>query len=416
MTVSITSRFWWFALVIVHMLLSMSINVVWGQTTPEVDEPGLRQFSGWVIQGTDGAALPSELVVTLHIFDASFEEQTLETRSSPIGEFVFEDVPVADRFNYFVSTEYLGQLYAAPSFRGDPVSVTDDLSIVVHELTSDPAQIQIVEISTRIDLPPNQPDLVRVVRSMTFSNISDRLYVGSAQLDDGQPAVLEVGLPVGAIVVELEAANRFVFDEERFTLIGTRPLTPGEGHEVHVVYLMPYRDAAIIEYPVQYAFNGPMRVLLGTEVLEFSSEQLAPIGTETVDDRQFLVYGRSLTLSPGDLIRYDLTGRLPSDSGAEAVDSRDIVDGSSSNRLVTFVAGAITLLFGVAIVVVFLSRDSENNDERVGTIQDLLHRIKELDGQHDSGQINHDLYHRQRAELQAQLEDLTDPEPMEHST
>lgn len=407
MMVSITDRLRWIALVSLSLSWVLVVGVAQGQTTPEREETTLQQVSGRVVQGTAGAPLPPDLVITLHIFDAIFSEETLQTGVDASGNFVFEAVPIDEDNTYFVSTEYLNQSYASVPFTGDPGTSVGNLVIEIYEPTTDPARIEIIGLSTQIDLAANQEGMLRVAQLIRFANTSDRLYVGTRQLEDGRSAVLDITLPVGAIVVELESEDRFVLEEDRFRLIDTRPLPPGNEHVIYAVYLMPYRDAAIIEYPVGYALDGPVRVLVAMGLSALHSDQLAALGTEMIDGSRYLAYGRTLNLSPGNLIQYELTGSIVVPPQSDESNS------SSSNGLTTFVAGAITLLVGAAIGLAIFRRGSGAADNLKTASEDLLRQIADLDSQQNAGQINHDLYQRRRAELQNQLEGLTEQEPTE---
>ena len=59
----------------------------------------------------------------------------------------------------------------------------------------------------------------------------------------------------------------------------------------------------------------------------------------------------------------------------------------------------------VLIIGAFIWRSRRGPSAEV-EIQQLIRQIAELDAMHDQGQINHDLYRRQRADLKARLATL----------
>src|SRR6185369_11432542 len=86
-----------------------------------------------------------------------------------------------------------------------------------------------------------------------------------------------------------------------------------------VVYLVPYTTTAIIEQPVTYALSGPVRLLLSPDTIQVTSQQLQPIGPQLVGQTTFQGYGATLTLNPGDVVRYELNGGLASSNQSPGV-------------------------------------------------------------------------------------------------
>jgi hypothetical protein len=159
---------------------------------------------------------------------------------------------------------------------------------------------------------------------------------------------------------------------------------------------VPYEGAAIIEHEVTYALNGPVRLLVSPSTVTSTSEQLPSLGPETIGERTYDSYGADLTLAPGDVIRYELRGQ-----GAPTV--TDVQTTVSSNNLLPIlllVVGAGAVLVAAALYL----RDRRAPIVSRGQLIDTLVReIADLDARHEAGQINHDLYQRQRGELKGRL-------------
>ena len=329
------------------------------QTTPPAPHLVMGSVTGQVIQGTDGATLPPDLSVTLHIIDAAFGEQTTTTSIDAEGHFAFANIPIASAYKYYASTLYQDRAFASVSVSGDIAAPDLELYVVIYTTTNDPAVISIIDISTRIDPAEGRPDALRVVQLMRFRNNSDQLFVGAGILADGRAATLGISLPIGAVVVELENNSGFVFDdfvidETNFTITDTHPVPPGDEYFIYATYLLPYRDAAIIEYPVTYPLAGPVRVLVDSDTLTLSSEQLSTLGPESSGGQSYLAYGSTLRLNPSDLIRYDLVGGLP---GATATDS---ASATSSNHLLVFLVGVVVVLGIMVIGLVVITRNNHD--------------------------------------------------------
>ncbi len=369
------------------------------ETTPEPEVgEGTAVIRGTVSNDTEGADVPANLPVILHIFDAELNEQTREIVVDDTNSFVFEDVPVSADNIYFISTVYQDRNFASQPVRGQPGSPEVMLPVVIYDVSDDSSSISIIGSATQIRPLSNGLEMLYAAR---YRNASDELYSTDVTTADGRFISLEIPLPVGAIVAALDTENRFAFDAETFTLYDTRSVLPGDDHFIQVTYFMPYGGDAVIEYPTGYQTDGPVRVLLEDETIRLESNQLAAMGTETIADAEYQVYGGTLSLAPDDLIRYTLSGggSLPTTDTDETVITSDVL------------LPLLGVAFGVVVVVAgglfWLSRRRPDSDNQT-LIDGLVSQIAELDAQHDRGEINHDLYQQRRQQLKARLAELMD--------
>lgn len=371
-------------------------------TAQSGDSTAQGEVTGHILQGTDNAFLPQNLTVTLHILDAILNEQTLETQTDSQGNFAFTDIPISEDHFYFVSVKYHGHAYASPPSPGNPETPLLRFSVVIYEPTDNPDVIHIVGMSMQIDIAESSTGALQIIKMVRIRNSSSHIYTGNRLLPDGRPAVLEIAMPVGAVVIGLEDEGRFVVDEDTFTLTDTRPLPPGD-ELIRLVYLVPYQNGAIIEYPVYYALDGPLRVLIGTSMLSLTSDDLSQLETEPTeaDDntQETLTYGGILDLNPGELIRFELIGQIPPPN--------DTAQSTATNGLVTFVAGVLVLVVGLVAGSILLSRKNPSLPSNMAKIAAIERQLARLETQHDLGEINHDLYHQRRTELQTLLNELT---------
>jgi hypothetical protein len=193
--------------------------------------------------------------------------------------------------------------------------------------------------------------------------------------------------------------QRFVETEDP-AVIDTVPVLPGEDHVVQLVYFVPYEDSAIIEHEVNYALNGPVRLLVNPPSVTATSEQLLSMGPQAVGERTYDGYGADLTLVPGDVVRYELRGR-----GTAIADVQTTGAANSNNLLAValLVMGGAALLAAAVLYLRGRSQPAVSKDRLIDT---LIREIADLDARHEAGHINHDLYQRQRSQLKARLAKL----------
>jgi mono/diheme cytochrome c family protein len=359
------------------------------------------RITGQIVNGTADGEIPAELTVQLHILNADFEEQTIATTTGPQGEYRFEDVTIREDHVYFVSTRHHERSFASPPAAGQPDGEME-LPVVIYELTDDPSVIGMIGMVTQINVVG---DLMEVLHVARFENYSDRLFTTGRELPGGRFASVDLALPPGAVILGLEGEQRFVVDEENFTITDTRALLPGAEHFVRVSYLLPYREEAIIEYPVDYSLNGPVHVLIDTDRVQLAGEQFQPLGVETIHNRQYQAYGGSLSLDPGEVVRFTLRG--PAVAGTGTSQDPSVITADNLLPVIGLLALIVAFVIGG---VFFISRRGTADPavQRSVLIDGLVKQIAELDAQHDTGQINHDIYQRRRAALKARLTELMD--------
>lgn len=363
-------------------------------STPDLQAVERGSVTGRIINGTAGGGSTAGLPVTLRVFDADFNEQTFITIASTDGEFSVDDVPLSESLVYFASVSYRDRNFASPATRLT-ADTPLDLPIVIYELTEDPSVISITGQVIQIRPAGNVLEVLEVVR---FRNTSDRLYVTSQVLDNQRSASVIISLPVGAIISGFDNPQRYVYVEDTFTLIDTLPVLPGDEHIIRLSYLLPYSTSAVIEYAVNYPMQGPLRLLLSSAEMTAEGEGISAVGPEQIGSATYYTYGAEMSLLPGDVINFTLRG------GGVATPTAV----TSSNLL-----PVIAIMIGVALAVVGafftvqnrLAKMVQQNGQQIDS---LIRQIADLDAQHETGQINHDVYQRQRAELKERLAALLD--------
>ncbi len=381
--------------------------VVPPNATQEVAAPNSTQevgqtvtVTGKITNGTAGGVVPPNLPLTLFIFDANLNQQQFNGTVNADGSFSIPDVPLDLNSTYVTTTNYRDRVFASDLLTGDTLKSdaadgTLDLSIPIYELTEDADVIQITGLVTQVTVVG---DSMQVAQVFNFTNTSDRAFTSSQTASNGDALSLVITLPPGSVVAGLsDNQNRYVVDQNNFTVFDTVPVLPNEQHIVQLVYLIPYNNGAIIEQPLNYALNGPVRLLINPASIQVTSQQLPPMGAQTVGSTQYQSYGGVLALASGDVLRYELNGTGLTSAQATA----PVV---SSDNLLLVIVGVVILIAALGGGLFLIASRNRSGDQQVIAI--LVRQIAELDKDHDAGKIDDTAYEQQRNALKARLASL----------
>lgn len=361
-------------------------------SVPEV----LGSISGQINNATTGGEISPNLNVRLHIFDNQLNENTLETTASSDGTFGFSNVPIGNDRAYIVTTSYQNHTFSSNMITGD-VSVPElNLPITIYESTDDPSVITITGLVTQIT---SASDRLQVAQIMNFSNTSDKLYAQNEVMDGNRYGSIAVPLPPGAQILNTDGdGQRYVLSEDGNTLIDTRPVFPGEEHLVHVIYTLPYEGSANIQLPLNYELSGSVGLLVQPDNLTVSSEQLPPMGTQSLGGTVFQGYGATLSLTAGDVLNFSVAGS-PANQTAAVL---------TPNLLAYALIAIGSLSFVVAATLYYFGRRMPTATSRYQIREVILEQIAELDELHAQGKIDSEAYQERRAKLKARIAGLWD--------
>jgi mono/diheme cytochrome c family protein len=383
-------------------------------STQEADAPlptasAVGVVTGQISNGTAGGEVPADLTVTLHIFSGN-DDQTTETNINPDGTFRFDDVSIFTGSTYFTTVTYRDLTYRSEFIQGDPATTTLELPITVYELTEDPAVITIGDIATRVNVVGDSLEIAQAIR---FNNTSDRLYVSSQNEEDNSYTSVVISLPPASVIMGFDNPERYIITEDQPpTVIDTVPVFPGEQVAI-VTYLIPYNGDAVIEQPLNYAAEGQLRLLIWPETVTASGEGITPMGEQPAEARTYQMYGGEIALNQGDVIRYQLSGAAAEGSANFDLQPQPAV--ASNNIIPLLIGGLILEVALIGGIYYFYTRrkrrlakatDGQLSSEKQKVIDLLAQQIAELDDLHTRGQLNHDLWHRQRGQLKAKLAEL----------
>lgn len=349
---------------------------------------------GTVKNGTDGAAVPADLVVTLRIVDASLNEEAFETKIGEDGTFLFADVPMRSDRSYVTTTVYQGRIFASDLLPGDENFSGMDLPLLIYEPTSDPSVISIS--SMVVQFSPDAGSM-QVAQIMSYTNHSDRLFSSDQSPDGISFESVRLTLPENAALLNIAGdTRRFIIADDQRTIIDTRPVVPGSSHLLHIVYSIPYVNSASLTHPLDYALDGNVQVLAPQGMI-LNSSQFSSTGTRRMGQTVLQSYNAALSLNEGDSVRYDLQGAITAEVSAP--------ESAAQNNLLPL---AMIFLGAAAMISAFLLylRDRRPGAGSQQLVDALLGQIAELDQDYAAGQIDEGAYQHQRGRLKTRLAEL----------
>ncbi len=339
---------------------------------------------GQIRNGSQGFDVPDGLKVTLLEFGTGTMPELRETRSAADGRFRFKDLTLTAGHSYSVLVEHAGRRFPSARVAADPARAQIDLPVTIFETGAESSAIEMTALVQQVSV---EDDALQVVMVARFRNSSDRVYSGEGAVAPGQYASLVLPLPAGVSDLTLpDESGRFLVDLDAGTVTDTLPLYPDIDHVLQLAWRQPRgQERHPLELPLNYALTGEVRLLQGPG-LALADERFTSIGPQRVGASFFDGHRAQLQLEPGERLRYTLLEQSPTlPPGVLGVE-----------------ALALGALATVALVVVALRWRRGGKVER-RRVDDLARQIARLDEEHERGAINHDLYRRRRAALQAQL-------------
>jgi len=353
--------------------------------------------SGSVTHGTPGAAIPADLAVTLHAFNAEMAETTYPASLSPDGTFTVADVPVYSDHVYMVTAAYQDTSFSGDVKSGSDLIVAPALAVTIYDVTEDPSVIAISALQSQAAVSLNE---LQVLQLYTFTNSSDRAY----RAPDG--ASVRVNVPAGAQIYDMGSA-RFLISEDGSQMIDRALVLPGVEHKMHVLFTLPYGGEAAISHTINYPLTNGFEVVIADAGLTVSGEGIEALGGRDGG----MAFGVPASVPAGGIVAFNLSG-IPAPTAAESTTGTAATTTAAPGginisplSLLLMVAGGACV--GVALVLFIRDRrrapatpPASAPDPRVN---ELVQQIAELDVAFQAGQLSKEDYETQRAALKAQL-------------
>lgn len=407
--------------------------------TPEADAnpapAALGIVSGQISNGTAGGTVPGGLTVNLFILtNESGLVQQLETTSDEAGRYTVLEAPLDPSYQYIAGVTYRENVYTSSITPGSAITAeatitaatasagsTLDLPIVIYDLTDDPSLLRISGVVTQVTVvegDANAAGSLEIAQVFDITNTGDRAYTSTQTTDDGRPVSLVFTLPPGALIAGFGEENRFVISQDQFAFVDTRPVLPGAGTLVQVVYFIPYPGDAIIEQEAPYAIAGPVRLLVRPAGMRVQGDQFPSLGVEQIGQSEFSSYGGTLALGAGEVLRYEISG---SGLSAASAATSDAVSGDTL-PLVLILGIGLEILVVIGLYAWYRRRRAQYWRNKTaldipaapapgagGGLPDdavremLIAEIAALDADYEAGRLDAETHRAQRAALKARL-------------
>jgi mono/diheme cytochrome c family protein len=371
---------------------------------------------GTVTNGTEGASVPDDLAVTL-IYGADQTLETVDMQLDDNQQFRFEDIPVEQNYAYAVVAVQNNTRFISDVLTAADIQAETDLSLSIYERTDDMEAITLTDARFTVEQLTVESLGTGLVFSQinTYENTSDRVFYLTPD-EQSFSISLAVDLPVGAQILVPRDNPRFLTFQEQYLLVDTNPVFPGE-HTIEMVYFIPYDTGAVVDIPQRTQLEGDVTINMVTRQLTVASDVITQVATRpaTENSAAMDVYRGTYRVPAGQSLIFEIDGALQP-SVATNEDAGVITADRLLPALVIGVGFLLVLIGGVVFVV---NRDTDDAAPASGdapaelsaveldkAINRLLREIGTLENQHESGEINHDVFQRKRAELRAQLADL----------
>lgn len=364
--------------------------------------PGERAVVvGQVTKGSTGDPVSGELEVTLHAFDGQQQVLTEVAEVDSQGEFMFSGLEVVAGRLFIVSTDYRGVRYTSEV--GHLVEPTEptELSITVHDPTSEPREV----IARRIHILMDEPadGALRVVELWVLVNGGQRTVVPI-----GGEGGVEIALPEGATNLRFEdslLAERYEPTAQGFRL--NTPLRPAsEGAQVVFSFDLPFQGGSTLVQPLTVPVEAAT-VLVTEGGPGIAGPDVEDAGSREAAGERFHQYDVG-AMRAGETLRLTLEG--PPLWQRLAPSSLDLRWAVGAGALILVLAG-----------IAWWYRPWIGGEERADVEgeallreerrrQSLLQAIADLDEAFEAGEVEEQVYRHRRRELKSELIALIKPD------
>lgn len=367
---------------VVILILSLPVSVL-------AAESGNGTIEGQVVNKSIGGSNVADVEVQLitNLNNGEVGSATAQTDSS--GRFVFDNLPTDSGYSYQVKLIYQEAEYFSEGLIFDEGETTKSVEVLVYDsTTSDEA----IKVSTAHTIIYVEQGYLRVKEYFLFVNESDRTYVGSQEIAaEGRKQTLAFSIPQEVTEIELYSGltEGNIYRTES-GIVDASPVLPGE-KEVSYSYKLKYDSGEyILSQKINYQ-TVKFNFLVQGEGIKIDNARLTVSEPLDMNGARFN-YLSGEELAPGDTLVTKLSG-LPQ---------------PSSKAVLIWVTLAIAVLaFGA--IFIYLRRDKWRAQPITLTSgleqrrQRLLAEIAQLDDSFEDGEVQDEVYRRERAIKKAQL-------------
>ncbi|MFH1560176.1 MAG: carboxypeptidase-like regulatory domain-containing protein [Chloroflexota bacterium] len=355
-------------------------------------------IEGQVTNGTAGAEVPQDLMVTLEVFSQGQNLETKEAVTDAEGRFSFEGVPGGQEYGYIISTEYSEAVYF---FERDYVLLPDLVEMMVYESTSSSEAIEVRLHSLVVNMADSDTRLMNAQEWVRLENTGDRTFV-PGPTPAGTMNMLRFSLPPTASNLDVQSTlwSGQIFQVDLGFALNT-PVPPGT-HEIAYTYLASYADGKLT-FAHSFPFGADtFSVLLLQDLGQVTGTGLQKMEHLVLDDGNYQRL-EAYSLNAGDRITLNFTGMSEPSLWQRW---QDAVSGEG------LLKGVIPGAFGMALVallayVLFRKREPPRATAGVpgdpGQHPALTEAIARLDDRFQQREIGKQEYLQRRRELKGQI-------------
>ncbi len=278
--------------------------------------PITLSIAGTLTSGTGGVNLPAGLIVTLHIArpgpGGRLPAEVLK-RDAPLAAdngYRFDNIVAAPGDIAFITTTFEGVTQGSPLVQLPNDQQSLNLSATLYAPTSDPAVLTLLRAQHILDFLPNKT--LQVLATHTYKNTSDRLYISKDKTSAGLPISVVIPLPIGAraIAFNTQPPARFMVggDPNAPVVQDTKPVLPGQSHEIVFSYQVPFEGSAPIDQDYPYS-TTTLEILVPDDSRAVINDAIFTKAADTKlnPNRPYTQYLLKTPLKAGDRVKYTLT-------------------------------------------------------------------------------------------------------------
>ena len=375
-----------------------------------IDAQPAEEFSidGRVVNGTEGADLPGQLLVLMLVTGADgLLSGTGQAVAGADGRFTLENVKPVDGGNYTLSVDYGGVFYTSALAMDD---LPDEVTLTVHEPTQDYRLIGVerqVMVLAAIDSGSRMINAIEFIR---VENASDLTLMPDLTLP-AQISFLRFALPPDASEVNVQSSLRggdVISIGSGFALTAAVP--PGN-HSVDFSYSFPYEGSDMSYRQSLPQGAGVFQVLVPERFGEISVPGLMPVESIDIQGTRYRAWeGRDI--APGQGLQLELAN-LPQPGLAARIGKAVAVGTFWQIAIPSALGAALAALLALGLVrrsghvpasatapdADVVPTDGLDGGERAS----LVLEIAELDERRRQGGLPEDQYQRRRQDLVARI-------------
>ncbi|MBI4202991.1 MAG: hypothetical protein HY532_07770 [Chloroflexi bacterium] len=377
---------WWLLL----LLAAVAVLVLMARTT-RAQEAG-PAVSGQVVNGTEGSAVPGNLVMLLETYSADQFLGARTVMADEQGRFTFADVPSGATV-YYVGTVHLGVPYSTPVEADADLS---DVTVTIYETTETLDLVSFVSSSLLVIGADPETRRVSFFELVQVRNSGDRTFVPN---QGGVMGFLRFPLPEGAEDLEVQAdlpSGEAILVDRGVGL--TAPVPPGE-YSVAFGYALPYKGDSSEFSRTFLEGMGRFRVLVPQGVAQVTGDGSMTSTTTAVEGLAFWLL-EAVDVPLGGALRFTLRS-LPQPTLWQRVTSA-----AGGDVAVLAAPGLLVVGLGLLLLLGALRRAAPGAEAPALVPSDrggLLRAVAALDDACEAGELSEEVYDRQRGILMIRL-------------